>query len=167
LPVVAHCPSLPVCLALPQDAHLRSFSHASYTTDGHREAAIAVSASHLHPRCAASLPASLLIAHDGELPTAAKYQSQHSVAFGAREDDRAQYKQLQAKAAARRGREEEEERERLTRDRTYRTVSSDSWSVEHSLVASGDCSTRSLHVVKTGGQPLSMPAAVLSLQLRK
>ena len=126
-----------------------------------------VAASHLHPRCAPSLPASLLMAHAGELPAAARYQSQHSVAFGAREDDRAYHKQLQAKAAARRGREEEEERERLTRDRTYRTVSSDSWSVEHSLVASSDGSTRSLHVVKTNGQPLSLPAAVLSLQLRK
>lgn len=72
-------------------------------------------------------------------------------------------KAIQAKVAANRGREEEEERELRTRQRTYKTVASESYSVEHSIVASEE--KRSPFLVKPG--TLTLPAAVYSLQLRK
>ena len=80
-----------------------------------------------------------------------------------REDDKALEKAARAKAVANKGREEEEERELRTRQRTYKTVASDSYSMEHSIANSEE--KRSPFLVKPG--TLTLPAAVLNLQLRK
>jgi len=72
-------------------------------------------------------------------------------------------KAVKAKADARRGKEEEDERELRTRQRTYKTVASESYSVEHSVAASEE--KRSPFLVKPG--TLTLPAAVYNLQLRK
>ena len=141
----------------------QSVSHSSFTTDGHHEASIAVLASHLHPRCPPALSSSLLLSHAGDLPPSLKYQSFYSRSYGPREDDRAQEKAMKAKAEKRRGKEEEDERERTTRDRTYKTVSSEAFSVEHSCLASDE--KRSPFLVKPS--TLTTQHAALCLQLRK
>ena len=146
-----------------QDEHARSFSHSCYTAAGLTEAANGVLVSHIHPRCPASLSTHLLLGHTVNPTTTFTYQSEHSRAFGPRTDDRAMEKAMKAKADANRGREEEDERELRTRQRTYKTVASESYSMEHSIVASDE--KRSPFLVKQG--TLTMPAAVYNLQLRK
>ena len=146
-----------------QPDQLRSFSHASFTTEGHHDAALAVLASHLHPRCPPPLSSALLLAHSGEPSPQSKYQSDYSRAFGPRSDDRAIEKARREKAEKLRGQEEEDERERTTRQRTYKTISSAAFSVEHSVLASEE--KRSPFLVKPS--TLATPQAVLSLSLRK
>ena len=146
-----------------QDDRLSSLSHASYTTVGHHDASLAVLASHFHPRCPPPLSTTLLLSHSGEPAPSVKYVSNYSRAFGPREDDRAIEKAMREKAEKRRGREEEDERERTTRDRTYKTIASESYSVEHTLLASEE--QRSPFLVKPS--TLAMPLAAMSLQLRK
>jgi hypothetical protein len=158
---------LPTSLISPsllfQPDTLRSFSHSCYTTDGHHDASLSVLASHLHPRCPPPLSSSLLLSHAGDLPPSTKYQSEHSRAFGPRDDDHALLKTLKAKADKTRAKDEEDERERTTRDRTYKTVASESFSAQHSVWGSDE--KRSPFLVKPS--VLTTPAAVLSLRLRK
>ena len=120
-------------------------------------------ASHFHPRCPPPLSTTLLLSHAGDPIAPLKYQSNYSRAYGPREDDRAIEKALRERAERRRGREEEDERERTTRDRTYKTIASDSYSVEHTVLASEE--QRSPFLVKPS--TLAMPQAAMSLQLRK
>ena len=120
-------------------------------------------ASHIHPRCPPSLSTQLLLAHSANPTTHFRYQSEHSRAFGARTDDRAMEKAIKAKADANRGREADDERELRTRQRTYKTVASESYSEEHSIAASEE--KRSPFLVKPG--TLTLPAAVYRLRLRK
>ena len=142
---------------------MRSFSHSCYTSAGLTEAANGVLVSHIHPRCPPSLSSQLLLAHSANPAAPARYTSEHSRAFGARSDDRAMEKAVKARADARRGVEEEDERELRTRQRTYKTVASESYSAEHSIAASDE--KRSPFLVRPG--TLTLPAAVYSLQLRK
>lgn len=149
-----------------QQTNLNSHTQLSYNTQGLDEAHNEMLATRMHQTVAQPLSSEMLIGHSAAPTTYERYTTDYNRAYGERDDNHSLAQSLRDKHDSKRAENAQDEKEQFSRDRSYQTTSSLSYSSKHSILASNEKPSRFL-VNNIASSTLAMPPAVQAMKLRQ